>query len=129
MEVIRQVESGTSGEIRVHVQRASTNNVMNDAKKFFRKNRMHRTRERNGVLIFISWKSRAFAILGDEGIHRIVGDVFWNETRDRMNAHFLKNELKEGIIVGLRSVGEKLKAAFPPRADDCNELPNTVTEG
>jgi len=129
VEAIRKAESGTSGEIRVHVNRAATRDAMAHARKFFRKTGMHRTRERNGVLIFISWKSRAFAILGDEGIHRVAGNTFWNETRDRMKAHFSKNELKEGIVDGVRSVGDKLAAHFPPRASDNNELPNTVTQG
>jgi uncharacterized membrane protein len=128
IEVIRQAESGTSGEIRVRAQKASTRDPMADARKFFRKTKMHRTRERNGVLIFISWKSRAFAVFGDEGIHRAVGDAFWNDACDRIKAHFLKNELKEGIIAGVKSVAEKLKAHFPPRKDDRNELLNTVSQ-
>lgn len=129
IEAIRKAESGTSGEIRVHVKRAATRDAMADARRFFRKAGMHRTRERNGVLIFISWKSRAFAILGDEGIHRVATDAFWNETRDRMAARFSKHELKEGILDGVKSAGEKLAAHFPRRADDHNELPNTVTQG
>ena len=128
IEAIRQAESGTSGEIRVHLRRASTRDAMADAMKCFRKAGMHRTRERNGVLIFISWKSRAFAIFGDGGIYQIAGDAFWNETRDQMQAHFSKNELKEGVVAGIKSVGEKLKAYFPRRTDDLNELPNTVTQ-
>ena len=127
-DAIRQAESGTSGEIRVRVKRGSTRDAMKDARKYFQKAGMHRTRERNGVLIFISWKSRAFAILGDEGIHRAAKDIFWNDTRDRMETLFSKNELKEGIIAGVRSVGQKLKECFPLRVDDRNELPDTVTQ-
>jgi uncharacterized membrane protein len=129
VETIRQAESATRGEIRVHVRRLASRDVMKDAQKFFRKTRMHRTRERNGVLIFISWNSRAFAILGDEGIHRVAGDTFWNQTRDRMKEHFSKQELKEGILAGVKSAGEKLKAYFPRSAGNHDELPDMVTEG
>ncbi len=128
VEAIRQAEAGTSGEIRVHVKRGSSCDVMKDAKAFFQKAGMHRTRERNGVLVFIAWKSRTFAILGDTGIDRAVGDEFWTQTRDKMKEHFLKQELKEGIVAGIRSAGEKLKAHFPRLANDRNELPNRVTE-
>ena len=129
IETIRKAESGTSGEIRVHVKRGASRDAMIDARKFFQKAGMHRTRDRNGVLIFISWKSRVFAILGDEAIHRTVGNEFWSEARDKMSAHFSKHELKDGILTGIRAVGEKLTVNFPRRTDDRNELPNTVTEG
>ena len=128
VRVIAEAESGTSGEIRVHVKRGATRDALREAQGLFLKNRMHLTDARNGVLIFISWKSRQFAIVGDEGIHRVVGDSFWNETRDRMGVYFAKNELKEGLIAGVRSAGEKLKAYFPRKYDDRNELPDTVAE-
>ena len=126
---IREAEAGTSGEIRVHVKRGATKDALEEARRLFGRIGMHKTRLRNGVLIFVSSKSRSFAILGDEGIHRLVGGTFWDATRDRMQAHFEKNELLEGIMAGVRSAGEQLKAHFPVGVKDRNELSNTVTEG
>ena len=128
IEAIREAEAGTSGEIRVHVKRGPAKDALDEAQLVFRKLGMHRTRLRNGVLIFLSWKSRSFAIVGDEGIHRAVGGAFWDGTRDRMQAHFSKGELGQGILAGVRGSGKELKAHFPVRADDRNELPNRVTE-
>ena len=129
MQALAQAEAQTSGEIRVHVKRGPTKDALLEAQKVFQKLGMHRTKARNGVLLFISWKSRSFAIVGDEGIHRAVGDTFWNRTRDRMQTEFTKGELLQGILIGIQSAGAKLKENFPRAADDKNELPDTVTEG
>ena len=90
---------------------------------------MHKTKDRNGVLIFVAWKSRKFSIVGDEGIHAKVGGPFWNETRDSMTAHFSKNDITGGILAGVRSVGDKLKAHFPSKSGDRNELSDNLSEG
>ena len=128
VEAIRQAEFATSGEIRVHVKKGVTKDVMAAAKKIFLKNKMHLTRERNGIIIYISWKSREFAVFGDEGIYHAAGDFFWNETCHKMKEYFAKNELKEGIVEAVKFVGEKLKRHFPSRPDDLNELPDKITE-
>lgn len=128
VEAIRQAEGLTSGEIRVHLKKKCGRDVLTEAKKVFSRLRMHRTKERNAVLIFIALESRQFAILGDRGIHERVGDLFWAETRDTMEACFTRGELKEGITAGVESVGKKLKAYFPRQAKDTDELSNTVTE-
>ncbi|MGH7197174.1 MAG: TPM domain-containing protein [Candidatus Omnitrophota bacterium] len=128
-KAIDQAEDLTSGEIRVHVQSRSGGDVLKDAQKTFIRLKMHRTRERNGVLIFIALKTRTFAILGDREIHaRVGGDAFWNATRDIMASYFAKNEVREGILAGVLSAGKELGKHFPSGPGDRNELPDTVTE-
>jgi len=128
-KAIDQAEGLTSGEIRVHLQARCGENILRDAQKTFTRLKIHRTAERNGVLIFVAWKSRAFAILGDLGIHERAGDVFWNATRDIMTSYFAKGEIREGIVKGVLSAGGELGKHFPPKPGDRNELPDTVTEG
>ena len=127
IQAIQEAEKQTSGEIRVHLKRRCGEDVLAEAKKTFRKLRMDHTARRNGVLIFVAPGSKRFAIYGDEGIHQKVGDAFWNETRDKIGACFSKGLIKEGIIAGIESVGEKLKTYFPSK-DGKNELSNEVTE-
>lgn len=129
VEAIAQAERKTSGEIRVHVKPRCGEHPLEEARKVFRRLRMHRTKERNGVLIFVAWKSRKFAIVGDEGIHEKVGDAFWNGTCDRMAGFFSKNDLPGGIRAGVLSAGDKLKAHFPFEKNDKNELSNKVSGG
>lgn len=125
---IVEAEKMTSGEIRVHVARTCPKNILEYAKKVFLRIGMHRTKERNAVLIFVAPRHKIFAILGDSGIHQRVGDSFWQETRDQMLSYFSKDKVLEGIVAGVLSVGEKLKKYFPIEGDDKNELSNEATE-
>ena len=128
VEAIQKAEAQTSAEIRVHLQHFCLGDALKKAKKQFYKLKMQRTRHRNAVLIFVALKSRRFAIYGDEGIHRQAGDVFWGETRDKIASYFSKGQIKEGIIAGIHSAGEKLAGYFPAGPHHPNELPDTVTE-
>ena len=89
---------------------------------------MHLTRERSGVLIYVAWKSREFAVIGDEGIHHAAGEMFWKDVCDKMRGHFVRGDKAGGLVEGVRAAGEKLAAHFPVRADDRNELSNEISE-
>ena len=129
IDAIRQAERRTSGEIRVHVKPKCGEDVLKEARKFFHRLRMHRTKEHNAVLIFVATESRRFAIVGDEAVHQKVGESFWNSTRDVMLSHFSKNDIVGGIVAGVRSAGEKMKAHFPEKHHHSNGLSNNVSEG
>lgn len=90
---------------------------------------MQKTAARNAVLILVRPADHSFAIIGDEGIHAKVGSDFWDRTRDAMLARFRQGQLREGILSGVREVGSQLKAYFPARGANPNELSDTVTEG
>ena len=126
---IIEAERKTSGQIRVHVQKKCKEGALHEAKKVFHRLKMHKTKHRNAVLIFIALEDRQFAILGDSGIHTHVGDSYWSQARDKMASYFAKGQMKEGVVAGVLSVGEKLKAHFPADAYDQNELSNEITEG
>ncbi len=126
---IQRAEKLTSGEIRVHVQAKCSNDPFKESKKLFHKLNMHKTKERNGVLIFIALDSKEFAILGDAGIHEKVGDNFWCDIRDKMTESFKRDQIKEAIVAGVEGIGEKLKHFFPLQRNDKNELSNIVSEG
>ncbi len=126
-EIMKQ-ERATSGQIRVHIRTSTDTDILVHAKTIFKKLKMRKTRLRNGVLILVDPRNRRFAIFGDEGIHKEAGDVFWRDTRDVMEKYFLKNELKQGIIEGVRSVGLKLKQYFPAQSENINELPDEITQ-
>ncbi len=125
---IAEAERMTSGEIRVQIHKKCEGDVLQEAQKIFHRLKMHRTRHRNAVLIFIALESRYFAILGDSGIHHQVGGSYWSEARDKMESYFSKYQIKEGIVAGILSVGDKLKTYFPVNPDDKNELSNKITE-
>ena len=57
VEAITQAERVTTGEIRVHVARKCRGDVLKKAIKTFNRLEMCNTRYRNGVLIFIAFKT------------------------------------------------------------------------
>ena len=125
---IRKAEEKTSGEIRVHLDCCAREDALDKARKIFEGLGMTRTEQRNGVLIYLATENRKFAILGDEGIHRVVPENYWEDVKDKMQAEFQKGRFLEGICFGVREIGEKLKTHFPVKENDRNELPNTISE-
>src|SRR5213080_3624241 len=78
VHAIRDAESKTSGEIRVYVQRGQLSaDPLVVAQKKFQRLGMHKTGERNAVLIFVAPRSHKFAVVGDKAIHEKCGEQFW----------------------------------------------------
>lgn len=126
-KAILEAERNTSGEIRVHVETSFKGDILDRAATVFALLNMHRTKLRNGVLIFLAIKNRQFAILGDAGINRVVPDNFWNTTKSAMENHFINAEFALGLIAGITMAGEQMKKHFPHQQDDSNELSNEMT--
>ena len=66
---IKQAEKDTSGEIRVHIENHSKIDVLDRAADVFARLNMHKTAQRNGVLIYVALLDHKSAILGDAGIN------------------------------------------------------------
>jgi uncharacterized membrane protein len=127
---IRAAEARSAGEIRVHVSSRSVDDAQRAAVRVFEKEKMHETRERSGVLIFIAPPSRKFAVIGDRGIHARCGSDFWAEIARAMSADFGAGRFTDGIVKGVTSAGDMLAAHFPRSAErpDVNELSDDVSE-
>jgi uncharacterized membrane protein len=123
---IREAEKKTSGELRVFISRKPVADAVVAAQAHFLQMGMERTRERNGVLIFVAPRSRQFAVIGDRGVHERCGEGFWKELAKEMSGHFAKSDFTTGIVHGLKKAGELLARHFPRRPDDVNELPDEV---
>lgn len=124
---IRKAEQGTTGEIRVHLANQTETNVLEQAWLIFGKLNMHKTKNRNGVLIYISVKDHKLAIVGDEGINQITPDNFWETELSHMQTAFKAENYLSGLKACIKDVGEKLKTHFPKRGKAENELPNDVS--
>jgi uncharacterized membrane protein len=129
IEEIRRAEDRTSGEIRVHLDCCARGGTLEKAQKIFRQLGMAKTIHRNGVLVYLAIEDRKFAILGDEGIHRVVPENYWEDVKAKMQKAFREGQFCEGLCQGIREIGEKLKVHFPVEKDDRNELPDTISEG
>jgi uncharacterized membrane protein len=130
VRAIEEVERNTSGEIRVHIENfLEGKDVYKLAVQKFNKLGMHKTEQRNGVLIFVAVHDHKFAIIGDKGINEKVPDHFWEDTRNIMAEAFRKGDYTEGLRQGVLHAGEQLKAHFPFKSDDQNELSDEISFG
>lgn len=129
LHAISLAENRTSGEIRIAVEKHCKTSAIDRATHYFSRLGMDKTSRRNGVLIYLATIDRAFAIIGDEGINRVVAPDFWENTKNQMLDHFKKGNLVEGIIEGVFQAGEQLHHYFPVSDDDINELPDDIIFG
>jgi uncharacterized membrane protein len=126
-EAIAEAEKCTSGEIRVSVEKTCSEDVLDRTAKYFYQLDMHKTKLRNGVLIYVAVVDRKFAIIGDAGINKVVSDDFWDCTKEEMLGHFKNGNIIEGIIAGVKQAGTQLGKYFPhDQVNDSDELSNDV---
>lgn len=129
IEAIRVAEKNTSGEIRVHIEKASKTDAFNRAMEVFHYLKMDNTKLQNGVLIYVAVNDRNFVIYGDKGINDVVPKNFWNSTKNTMQAHFKAGHFKQGLVEGIAHAGMELAKHFPWKHNDSNELSNQISKG
>lgn len=128
VEAIRQAELSTSGEIRVHLEsRTGSRDAMQRAAYIFKRLKMHKTKDRNGVLFYFAVQDRVFAIIGDKGIDAAVPHDFWNTIKDELQQSFAAGEFCAPLARAIRKAGKQLQAFFPYAQDDINELPDEIS--
>lgn len=126
---IKDAEKVTSGEIRLFIENKCKEDALDRVAFIFTQLKMHETKHRNGVLIYVALESRKFAIIGDVGIHTKVHKDFWHDVKTEMQKLFMKGDFVNGICHGIKIAGETMKKHFPHKDDDINELPDDVVYG
>jgi uncharacterized membrane protein len=124
---VKEAETATSGEIRVHIETSCSEDVLDRAAWIFKKLGMHNTAGRNGVLFYLAVGDKKFAIIGDAGIHAKVPEGFWDETSGILQKNFREGKFTEGLSEGILLAGRQLKTHFPYNKDDVNELSDEIS--
>jgi uncharacterized membrane protein len=127
---IKTAETTTSGEIRVFVEsKCRYVKAVDRAKELFDNLDMHKTVDRNAVIVYIALKHRQMAIYADEGIHQRVSSNFWQTQLQAMKEHFGKDDYAQGIANVVLQIGTALKNYFPYERNDKNELSDDIVFG
>ena len=129
VDAVRFAEKGTSGEIRIHIDGECSSDPVKRAEEVFGILGMHKTKLRNGVLIYVACNTKVFAIIGDKGINEVVPENFWEDVIRIMSVRFREGLFTEGLSEAVAASGEKLKAFFPYNSDDINEQPDEISFG
>ncbi|MFV0606387.1 MAG: TPM domain-containing protein [Niabella sp.] len=131
VQAIRNAESRTSGEIRVYMERkCKYADPVNRAGEIFFRLKMHKTDDRNAVLLYVAVKDHQLAVFGDEGIYQKTGKLYWEEAVQHILRQFNKNDFVAGISGYVYEIGEALAHYFPYNHNtDKNELPDEIVFG
>jgi putative membrane protein len=87
---------------------------------------LYRTRDSNGIEIFLSVFEKEVVVIGDRGINEKMGEQHWQHVRDLIIQGIRRGEACAGICAAIESCAQALAQHFPIRPDDVNELPNRV---
>ena len=107
-------------EIDEEVEEAAVN-------EFFKKG-LYRTRDANGVLLFISVFEQKVWLLADKGIHEKVSPEAWNQLVGRITRGIRKGQGADAICMAIQDIGDLLQAHFPIKPGDTDELNNLIIE-
>lgn len=129
IRAIQEAERETSGEIKVHVEKNCSGDVLERTKEVFGFLNMHRTQDHNAVLFYLAYEDRKFAVFGDQGIDQKVPEGFWFSTKDLLRSNFSEYHFTEGLCLAIREAGLQLKKHFPYSSNDVNELPDDISFG
>jgi uncharacterized membrane protein len=127
LAAVKEAETETSGEIRVHIETYCKEDVLDRTAWVFKKLAMHDTAERNGVLFYLAVSDRKFAVIGDAGINAKVPPGFWDRVKELLQAKFREGSFTEGLSEGIILAGVHLKKHFPFSKQDVNELPDAIS--
>ena len=96
------------------------------AEQFLAKN-LHQTRERTGVLIYVSLGERMAELIADEGIAAHVDAQVWDRAMAALTEGLKRGEPGAAFAAAVGRCGEVLAEKFPAHGDDNpNELPDAV---
>jgi len=92
---------------------------------FFQEN-LYKTKDANGILIFISVFEHKVIILGDSGINERIDPDSWKNIVSDTTAGIREHKQCDAICTAIEQVGTLLKDHFPIKDDDENELHNLI---
>ena len=98
------------------------------AREQFFEQRLHLTRARTGVLIFVSVAEHYVEIIADEGINALVPPGTWDKAVADFVERVRAGRIAEGFLAVVEVVGTRLAEHFPRPANDRDELPNRLIE-
>jgi putative membrane protein len=86
------------------------------------------TRDRTGVLLYVSLPLRRAEVLADAGIWEAAPHESWDDVVALLVDGLKRGSAADGFVAAVGRTGEILSAHLPPRSDDRNELPDHLTE-
>jgi putative membrane protein len=101
-----------------------TTKVYNRALKHFVESGTYATKDRTGILIFISYMEREVRIVADSGINAKIEQRKWDEIAQNLARGIRQKKTASALIEVISRCGDLLEKNFPAKKDNPNELPD-----
>jgi len=128
-QAIAEVEQTHAGQIRFAVEPAlelpallAGQSARQRAIEVFSQLRIWDTEHNNGVLIYLLLADRKVEIVADRGIDARLGQEVWGSVCREMETAFRQGQFEEGVIAGVRRVGQQMAEHYPHSGAKLNEL-------
>jgi putative membrane protein len=104
--------------------------VRRSAEAAFVKSRVSETRDRTGILLFLSLTERQVVVLPDIGIATKAPEAAWAGVVESVVQGMKSGRPADALVTAVKSCGDALRAAgFIARPDDANEIPDGARFG
>src|SRR5215813_10499428 len=115
---------------RMVPKRAKHDRAHSTAMRQFWAQRLHKTQERTGVLIFVSLAEHYAEIIADAGINEKVTPEVWNNAVVALTSAIREGRIGDGFVAAIAQCGAVLAEHFPIGAGGVNpdELPDRLVE-
>lgn len=100
--------------------------VRERALRAFYEKGLYRTKDKTGVLFFLSLLERKVWVLADKGIHEKITQERLNKFAAKVSKGMSSGQGCESLCEAIHEAGDLLAKHFPKKADDIDELPNDV---
>jgi putative membrane protein len=93
------------------------------AENAFLEEEVFNTRQRTGIMIFVSFFEHEVIVMADTGISKVVEQKEWDKIVIHLTDHIRRDKVVEGLEGALKRCGEiLLEKGFHKTPDDINEL-------
>jgi putative membrane protein len=103
--------------------------IENRAFATFLKAGLTNTKDRTGVLVFVSLFEHKVIILADQGINSKVEPGLWKKHSEQIAQGFRSNDPTASLEKSVQDIGQVLALHFPPVAHNPNEISNRIRIG
>ncbi len=100
--------------------------VQNAAFAAFFRERLYKTRDENGILIFISLLEHRAWIIADTGISDRIDHEQWQNAVSIITRGIREKKQCDALCQAIEMIGDILEKEFPVRDDDMNELHDLI---
>ncbi len=115
---LEEARRHTRARIGLTIDEKVADNPQDRAQHHFQAWNLPEDERPTAVLVYVSARSRAFAVVGGEEVRRIAPRTFWEVVNRELRHHFDEGRYCDGIFKAIAQVAIQLERFFPRESED-----------